>query len=342
MQTILDAGAVLRDRYEILELVGQGGMGAVYKATDQRLEGRICAIKEVLPTLSAYTGESMLDQMAEQFRTEASILARLDHLNLPKVSDYFSIDSREYLVMDYVAGRDLQEKIRQVKREDKFLSENEVLGWAAQMLDALEYLHSQDPPVIHRDIKPANIIATPQDVIKLVDFGLVKELQSDDIRTVTVVQGRGTVAYTPLEQYGSDSYTDTRTDIYSLGATLYHLLTNEPPADAKERFLHAGALKSIREVNPNVSPHVERVIFAALSMQPDDRPDTAGDLRDMLVGSKVLHYSSTSSAPLPFGNTSWRNAFRDNSVLVGAALILFSAAAAISLNQWNLWSLFSR
>lgn len=342
MQAILDAHTVLRDRYEILELVGQGGMGAVYKATDQRLEGRICAIKEQLPMVSAYQGDSTLDQMAEQFRSEASVLARLDHPNLPKVSDYFSIEEREYLVMDYVAGRDLMELIRQAKREDRFLAEEDVLGWAVQVLDALEYLHAQDPPVIHRDIKPANIIVTPHGVVKLVDFGLVKELQSDDFRTVTVVQGRGTVAYTPLEQYGSDSYTDTRTDLYSFGATLYHLLTNEPPVDAKERFLHAGALQSVREVNPDISSQVERVIFSALSMQPDDRPDTVSDLREMLAGTRLTSYSTvTGSAPLPLGNMSWRSAFRQNLALVGAAVLLLLISGAISINQWNIWDLLS-
>ncbi|MCB0144718.1 MAG: serine/threonine protein kinase, partial [Caldilineaceae bacterium] len=155
MQDILEAGALLRNRYEVLELVGQGGMGAVYKATDQRLEGRICAIKEIFPALSIPQQASDLEQMSEQFRTEASILARLDHPNLPKVSDYFSIDNREYLVMDFVSGRDLQDVIREAQRRSEFLKEEQVLGWAMQLLDALEYLHNQDPPVLHRDIKPA-------------------------------------------------------------------------------------------------------------------------------------------------------------------------------------------
>lgn len=339
MHDILTAGTILRDRYEIQELVGQGGMGAVYKSTDSRLEGRICAIKEVLPMLSAYQGQTMLEQMADQFRTEASVLARLDHPNLPKVSDYFSIDDREYLVMDYVSGRDLLDIIREKKRNQLFLDEIEVLAWASQLLDALEYLHSQDPPVIHRDIKPANIKVTPHGIVKLVDFGLVKELLSDDIQTVTVVQGRGTVAYTPLEQYGSDSYTDTRSDIYSFAATIYHLLGGEPPADAKERFLRAGALKSIRDINPKVTAKVERVIFMALSMQPDDRPATVSELRDMLLGSQLPPLTTSSSTILPQG-ASWQSVFQEKLSLIGAVLVLFLIAGFISALHLNLWTLF--
>lgn len=330
MQHILEPGSVLRNRYEVQELVGQGGMGAVYKALDRRLEGRLCAVKEILPALSAPQSPEELDQMAEQFRQEASILARLDHPNLPKVSDYFSIEDREYLVMDFVAGRDLQEIIREKQRRNEFLTEQQVLPWATQLLDAVEYLHSQDPPVLHRDIKPSNIKVTPHGVVKLVDFGLVKVLQSDDSRTVTVVQGRGTVAYTPLEQYGSDTgFTDTRSDIYSFGATLYHLLTGEPPVDAKERFLRPGCLTPLREINPDISPRVERAVFQALSMHPNERPSTARELRDMLLGSELQAISTETHLIAP--QTSWANAFRHNILLVGAATALLVIATVLSL-----------
>ncbi|MEZ4656408.1 MAG: serine/threonine-protein kinase [Caldilineaceae bacterium] len=330
MQDILEAGALLRNRYEVLELVGQGGMGAVYKATDTRLEGRICAIKEIFPALSVPQQASDLEQMSEQFRTEASILARLDHPNLPKVSDYFSIDTREYLVMDFVSGRDLQDVIREAQRRSEFLKEEQVLGWAMQLLDALEYLHNQDPPVLHRDIKPANIKVTPHGIVKLVDFGLVKVLQPDDTRTVTVVQGRGTVAYTPLEQYGSDNgTTDTRSDIYSFGATLYHLLAGEPPVDAKERFLRPGCLVPLRQINADVSPRVERTVFQALSMHPNERPASARDMREMLIGSR------TPLAPVSSGvltaNVSWWNAIQENLVLLGTAAALLLIAVILIL-----------
>ncbi|MBV7328889.1 serine/threonine protein kinase [Chloroflexi bacterium TSY] len=329
MQTILEPGTTLRDRYEISELVGQGGGGAVYKATDQRLEGRICAIKENVPLINAQTSDE-LEKMAEQFRAEASILARLDHPNLPKVSDYFSIDGREYLVMDYVSGRDLQEIIRQAQRRGEKLKESEVLGWAMQLLDAIEYLHSQDPPVLHKDIKPANIKVTPHGIIKLVDFGLVKFLQDDDSRTVTVIQGRGTAAYTPLEQYGSGTgFTDTRSDIYSFAATLYHLLAGDPPIDAKERFLHPGSLVSLRQINPSISPRVERSIFQGLSMHPNERPSSARSMRDLLVGSKMPLPPATVTIENP--TKGWLTIIKENLVLVGAAAALLVIATILSV-----------
>jgi serine/threonine protein kinase len=174
---------VLRSRYKIIELVGQGGMGAVYRAEDLRLEGRQCAIKEI--RFEPGASPSTLKQAQEQFHREASVLARLDHPNLPKVSDYFSAGERDYLVMDFVSGPDLKEIVDDARRQDRFLDESLVLVWAEQLCDALEYLHSQDPPVLHRDVKPSNIKLTPSGTVKLVDFGLVKLLTPDDTRTIT-------------------------------------------------------------------------------------------------------------------------------------------------------------
>lgn len=337
MQHILETGATLRKRYEVIELVGQGGMGAVYKTRDRRLDGRICAVKEIVPIGSVETAtEQELIQIAEQFRVEASVLARLDHPNLPKVSDYFSLGRREYLVMDFVEGRDLQEILQNAQRRNEFLDELQVLAWAEQMLDALDYLHEQDPPVVHRDIKPSNIKITPRGNIKLVDFGLVKILQSDESRTVTVVQGRGTVAYTPLEQYGNDSgVTDARTDIYSFGATLYHLLSGEPPADAKERFLQPGCLRPIRELNPAVSGQVERAVFQALSMHPNERPANVWELREMLTGSAAPMSQRLRAQSLGINiarlSPSWGDIFRQNRALVGVVLALLAIAIFVSV-----------
>ena len=261
-------------------------MGAVYRAEDLRLEGRICAIKEVRPDPDA-TSEA-LAQAQEQFQREASVLARLDHPNLPKVSDTFVERQREYLVMDFVGGWDLRQLVEEKRRRGEFLSEERVLRWADQLCDALEYLHSQDPPVLHRDIKPANIKLAPSGLIKLVDFGLVKLMAADDSSTVTVLQGRGTVAYTPLEQYGGDTgHTDVRSDIYSLGATLYHLLTNQPPADAKQRFLNPNALVFPRAINPDLSPTTERAVLAAIAMHPDPRPQNVAAFRELLHASSL-------------------------------------------------------
>ena len=258
-------------------------MGAIYEAEDLRLEGRRCAIKEIL--LNTGMDETARAQAQEQFHREASILARLDHPNLPKVSDYFSDSDHDFLVMDFVPGRDLKDIMDEARRAGRFLEEHEVLGWAMQLCDALDYLHTQETPVVHRDIKPSNIKLTPDGRIKLVDFGLVKLLAPGDDRTITVLQGRGTAAYTPLEQYGGDvGHTDVRSDIYSFGATLYHLLTNQPPADAKQRFLHPEALAVPSELNPKISQRAEQAILHALETHPSARPANVAEFRTELLG----------------------------------------------------------
>jgi serine/threonine protein kinase len=302
-------------------------MGAVYRAEDLRLEGRVCALKEVCPDPDA-TPEA-LAQAQEQFRREAFTLGRLDHPNLPKVSDTFTERGREYLVMDFVDGPDLRQLMEEKRRQGQFLEERQVLEWAEQLCDALEYLHGQDPPVLHRDIKPANIKLTAGGLIKLVDFGLVKLLAADDVRTVTILQGRGTVAYTPLEQYGGDAgHTDVRTDIYSLGATIYHLLTNQPPVDAKQRFLNPNALEFPRAINPHISPATERAILQAIAMHPDPRPQTVTAFREL------LHTGSLPSSLIPIvpARGEWQRAVSNNrDLLITAGVVLFLAVLATIL-----------
>ncbi|GAB4151394.1 MAG: hypothetical protein Fur0021_15250 [Candidatus Promineifilaceae bacterium] len=279
----LPDNTILRKRYKLTNVVGQGGMGSIYRAEDLRLPGRLCAIKEVQPDRSA--GAAAAAQMQNQFLQEASILAQLDHPNLPKVSDFFQENDRDYLVMDFVPGRDLKEMLEQSQQEGLHLEANVVIDWALQIIDALAYLHRQNPPVLHRDIKPANIKLTPDNRIKLVDFGLVKLMAGDESRTITVIQGRGTALYTPLEQYGGDSdHTDVRSDIYALGATLYHMLTGTPPPSAKERFLQAAALRPPRMLNPHIPSHVSEAVLWAMSMHPDDRPDNVMAFRQVLLG----------------------------------------------------------
>lgn len=302
-------------------------MGAVYRAEDVRLEGRLCAIKEVRPDFAA--DQVMLRQTQEQFHREASILARLDHPNLPKVSDYFTENDREYLVMDFVAGRDLREIVNEAEADGRVLAERRVLKWAAQLCDALEYLHVQDPPVLHRDIKPANIKLTPGGLIKLVDFGLVKLMAPDTNRTITVLQGRGTVAYTPLEQYGGDTgHTDVRSDIYALGATLYHLLTRYPPLDAKRRFLSPNDFQSPRELNAQISSRVERAVLAAIAMHPDERPDSMAGFRDILLGAAPLPEPLRTLVPT---QGEWSFGLQQNRLLLLLALLTLLLAVVVTL-----------
>jgi eukaryotic-like serine/threonine-protein kinase len=281
MPLALKAGEVLRSRYKIRRIIGQGGMGSIYLADDLRLAGRLCALKEVendrtLPT-------DLIKQSRDQFMREATVLARLDHPNLPKVSDFFSVGGRDYLVMDFIPGKDLRTLMSEARQKGEFLPEREVLGWAGQLADALTYMHNQNPPILHRDIKPSNLKLTPNGLVKLVDFGLVKILASEEV-TITILQGRGTALYTPLEQYGGDTgHTDARSDIYAFGATLYHLLTNTRPVEARELFLHPEMLTPPRQINPDISIRTERTILWAMSLHPEERPQSVDDFRKALL-----------------------------------------------------------
>jgi serine/threonine-protein kinase len=286
MPVPLKAGEVLRGRYRISRIIGQGGMGSIYLADDLRLEGRSCALKEVEHDRSL--PPELVQQAREQFLREATVLARLDHPNLPKVSDFFSISTRDYLVMDYVPGKDLRTIMLEARHDNTFLSEGVVLNWAAQLADALEYLHTQDPPILHRDIKPSNLKLTPSGLLKLVDFGLVKLLASGEV-TITVLQGQGTALYTPLEQYGGDSgHTDVRSDIFAFGSTLYHLLTNTPPADARDRFLNPEHLVPPRQINPEISTKTEKAILWAMNLHPDERPASIEEFKNALIGDRLI------------------------------------------------------
>ncbi len=327
MPTPLKTGEVLRNRYKIRRIIGHGGMGSIYLADDLRLEGRQCALKEVehdrtLP-------QEVVNQARDQFLREATVLARLDHPNLPKVSDFFSIGPRDYLVMDFVPGNDLRTLMMEARQHGEFLQETEVLSWASQLADALSYLHGQTPPILHRDIKPSNLKVTPSGLIKLVDFGLVKLLASEEM-TITILQGRGTALYTPLEQYGGDSgHTDRRSDIYAFGATLYHLLTNQPPNEARERFLHPENLLPLRQLNPEISVRTEKAILWAMNLHPDERPQDIESFRQALIGNWIppIRQAGKSSPPtlrMVFSATYER-------ILLWAAAILLFLSLIITL-----------
>jgi serine/threonine-protein kinase len=279
----LKKGATLRERYAIQRVIGRGGMGSIYLAHDIRLEGRNCAVKEV--EYDRALPPDSLQQTREQFEREATVLARLDHPNLPKVSDFFSEVDRDYLVMDFVPGKDLRTMMVEARRDEKFIEEWVVLSWANQLADALNYMHRQNPPILHRDIKPSNLKLTPSGLVKLVDFGLVKFLAPEDM-TITILQGRGTALYTPLEQYGGDTgHTDVRSDIYAFSATLYHLLTNKAPVEARERFLNPDQLMAPRRINPKISNRVERAILWGMNLHPDDRPQDVEIFKEALLGN---------------------------------------------------------
>jgi heat shock protein HslJ/serine/threonine protein kinase len=262
-------GQLLNNRYRILRLLGQGGMGAVYLADDGNLPGKQVAIKENLD----------LSQAAQdQFKREAVILARLKHPSLPQVTDHFVLPTgAQYLVMEYVDGEDLDQAL--ARRGP--LPEAEVLGWMGQVLDALEYMHTwvdpatgQVTPVVHRDIKPGNIKRTPQGRIMLVDFGIAKYQQAGGTLTGARAASPG---FSPLEQYTGG--TDVRSDIYSLGATLYCLLTGQVPPEAPDLAAGRTPLPPLRAVASAVSANTETVILRAMQLPVAGRYQSVADLR---------------------------------------------------------------
>lgn len=312
-------------------------MGAVYLADDNRLDGRRCAVKEtqLLPGLSQATAQAM----RSQFHREASILARLDHPNLPKVSDYFSQGDRDYLVMDYVPGPDLHQMAADARRQGRFLDQDTVLTWGTQLSDALSYLHHQAPPVLHRDVKPANIKLTPEGLVKLVDFGLVKPLDPDDPKTLTSLHGVGSLPYTPLEQYVDElGHTDPRSDLYALGATLYHLLTGQEPPSAQARFLDPNLLIPPRRINSAISPQVEAAVLSALELHPHERPSSVEKWQAELIGQagpKAPTVTPPTSWAAPGSTVAWRAIVRDNLWLIGIALVLLVLALVITFSTFS-------
>jgi serine/threonine protein kinase len=262
----LKIGSILQNRYRIDSVLGQGGMGAVYKAFDVNL-GVDVAVKENLFTTAEF---------ARQFEREAKILARLRHPNLPRVTDHFVIQGEgQYLVMDFITGRDLRHRLE----GEGAVSEEEALPWFLEICDALAYLHRQKKPIIHRDIKPGNIKIRPDGRAFLVDFGLAKVFEDEGL-TTTGAKAM-TPGFSPPEQYGTGR-TDERTDIYSLGATMYAALTASIPEDSIERAMDRDKLTPVRKRSPIVSVEVARVIEKALAVRPHDRFQSVIDMANAL------------------------------------------------------------
>lgn len=308
---------ILRRRYRFVAPIGEGGMGSVFLADDLRLPGRQCAVKEI--RLLADGDETLIAEWRDRLGREAAILARVDHPALPHVTDHFESSGRLYIVMDYIPGQSLQAVITDARSRGRTLDEAQVIGWAEDLCRALTYLHRQDPPVIHRDVKPANIKLTPDGQIRLVDFGLAEPARAADGRTATVVSGGGSRAYQPLEQYGEGGAVDARSDVYALGATLYHLLAGRPPAPARDRFLDPEQLRPLTQVRADLSARLAAAVTMALALHPDERPPSTEALRQMLV----------SPAAQPPG--AWSAALRRNAWLLAVVITLFLAAIALTL-----------
>ena len=266
---MLQPNAVLTERYIIVRKVGGGGMGAVYQATDQRIQGKLWAIKEMSD--AAITNPLDKQRAVDAFRQEAQLLAILDHGNLPKVSDYFTEGGKHYLVMDFVRGHTLEHVLHSAAG---FLAEDEVVGWAIQLCDVLTYLHSRQPAVIFRDLKPANIMVDLEGRVKLIDFGIARLFQPGKGKDTQIM---GTPGYAAPEQYGTGQ-TDGRSDIYALGVTLHQLLTGYDPS------LSPFNLPPARNINSGISPTVEAIIARATQPEVTVRFQMAEEMKQALAG----------------------------------------------------------
>ena len=272
LRGLLPEGVILEKRYKILKLIKAGGMGAVYKAEDLKLKN-ICAVKELL---TPYGEEEKRKQSEEWFNREAKILAKLDHANLPKIIDYFVAYNRYYLVMTLIEGEDMETII-----ERDFpggMEEEKVIAIAVQVLDVLDYLHNHSPPIIYRDIKPANIMIHKDGRAILIDFGIARAINPDSDTQKTAI---GTLGYISEEQ--CDGKAEPRSDIYSLGATMHHLLTGKIPVS-----LRLGSVSNFRKI----SPELEKIVMKSLEEKAQNRFSSAEEMKKALEELKTDNTSS--------------------------------------------------
>ncbi len=275
---------LLHKRYIILKVIGRGGMGAVYQAKDMKRQGALCAIKEM--SLSMVPPEEQL-QAIKNFKIEAKMLSVLGHPCLPAFTHFFAENQRYFLVMEYIDGATLEALL---ERNYGPFSERRILSWAEQLCDVLEYLHSQSPPIIFRDMKPGNVMLTRQGHIKLIDFGIARFFRPTH---ETDTQLLGTPGYAPPEQYGT-MQTDERSDIYALGMTLYHLLTDK----FSENGFGAKA-REIRATNPQVSVAVACALEKATALEPSDRYESIAAFRRALFGAGAFTFETGEAASEP-------------------------------------------
>ena len=267
---MLTPGVLLQNRYRILRQIGGGGMGIVYLAEDTRLAGRRCAIKEMSPAQLAPQDRTWA---TNAFRQEAQMLANLKHPGLAPVTDFFPEGGNWYLVMDFVEGETLEKRLE--KAPGRRLPLGEALNVIRQLCDVLEYLHRQNPPVVFRDLKPGNVMLTPQREVKLIDFGIARFFKPGQARDTVSL---GTPGYAAPELYGGLGQSDPRSDVYSLGALLLHMVTGYDPTTAALPF----PLPAPDSLMPGLPPHVEGAISHATQLQPTSRHQSVVELRQAL------------------------------------------------------------
>ncbi|MEG1551553.1 MAG: serine/threonine-protein kinase, partial [Oscillospiraceae bacterium] len=254
-------GSVIEGRYEILKLIGKGGMSKVYLAMDKRLNNKQWAVKEIEKNVRDKNNEVIIQSAV----AEANMIKRLDHHSLPRIVDIINNTNVIYVIMDYIEGQPLDKVLDEYGAQPQDL----VIDWAKQLCDVLDYLHTRKPAIIYRDMKPANIMLKPEGNIKLIDFGIAREFKEQNLADTVCL---GTKGYAAPEQFGGKGQTDQRTDVYCLGVTLYHLVTGKNPSEPPYE------LYPIRHWNAALSGGLERIIQKCTQLNPDDRYQSCAEL----------------------------------------------------------------
>jgi serine/threonine-protein kinase len=286
----LAGGKVLNGRYEIVRRIGGGGMGAVYLAKDRNLGDASRAVKEMI---ESHIDDAQHEKAIADFKRESLLLTELEHPSIPTVYDYFYDDPSErfYLVMKFIPGSDLSSRLRSTPGGR--IDEATVTEWGIQVADVLEYLHTQPQPIIYRDLKPANLmIDSNNNRIMLIDFGIARWVNKKE-KGVTAV---GTMGYAPPELFSGQA--DPRVDIYSLGATLFHLLTGSDPQDNPLLIFDFTKNPRPRQVNPTLSSEMERILIRTVEYKPEHRFQTGAELRDALIA----HLDKLRSGQVSYGS----------------------------------------
>lgn len=296
---MLEIGSVIDGKYKILNKVGQGGMSTVYLAMNERAN-KPWAVKEVRKD-----GSADFEVIKQSQIMETNLLKKLDHPNLPSIVDVIDQKDCFLIVMDYIEGKPLSDALK----ERKSLPCEDVIEWAKQLCDVLEYLHTRKPPIIYRDMKPSNVMLQPDGSVKLIDFGIAREFKEKNIEDTTCLGTRG---YAAPEQFGGQGQTDARTDIYCLGATIYHLVTGHNPSEPPYEMY------PIRHWNPAFSSGLEKIILKCTQRNPDDRYQSCAELLYALD-----HYEEEEEGYKKVQNAKW-NAFL---VTAGMSIVMLLCSA---------------
>ncbi len=288
----LSEGIILNGRYEIIRKIGGGGMGAVYLASDNNLGGVLRAVKEMV---QAHIEEEQQEKAINDFKRESMILSSLDHPSIPTIFDYFydQSEGRFYLVMKYISGGDLSSRLRTAP-EGK-IDEATVVEWALQIIDVLNYLHSQPSTIVYRDLKPSNIMIDGNSGrVMLIDFGIARSISQKEEKGVTAV---GTMGYAPPELFSGN--VEPRSDIYSLGSTMFHLLTGADPQSNPLLIFDFQKNPRPRQINPRLSDQIEQILMRSVEYNANSRFASALEMRNILD----QHLANLRSGNVTFGVT---------------------------------------